>query len=153
VFDQVVQDEIGIAGIALGPGSADALAIVAQFGGVHGKQMHMGILGEYGDQRPALLFQRQGDGPAVEGAGQFDGPYFYGFRGMLQFPASTLAVGGEHGPEVFLIGPVQTDACCVGRFFFCGTECGHVVKLSFRWYVVVRAGRTLFPRRPYSRVW
>src|ERR1019366_7667037 len=115
----------------------------------------MGILGQYGNQRTAHLLQRQGDRPATEPLGQLGGPDFYGFRCLLQVTAGTLAVGGEHGPEVLLIGPVQTDVRCVGwLFLFCGVECGHFSYLPFRWcVVVVRAGRTLFPRRPYSRVW
>ena len=37
VLDQIVQDEIGIAGIALGPGRADAHTVMGQFGGVQGE--------------------------------------------------------------------------------------------------------------------
>src|ERR1035441_3543377 len=83
----------------------------------------MGIFGQYGNQRTARLFQRQGDRPAAERPGQLDGPDFYGFRCMLQFTAGAFAVGSQHGPEVFLIGPVQTDVRCVGwLLLFCGVE-------------------------------
>jgi hypothetical protein len=100
---------------------------MAQPGGMQGKQVHMGVPGEDGHQGTTLLFQRQGDGSAAEGADQFNSPYFDGFRCMLQLPASTFSVGGQHGPEVFLIGPVQSDARCAGWFLvFCGFECGHV---------------------------
>ena len=134
MLDQIVQDEIGIAGVALGPGRADAHTVMGQLGGVQGEQVHMGIFGQYGNQRTARLFQRQGDRPAAERPGQLDGPDFYGLRCMLQFPAGKFAVGGQHGPEVFLVGPVQADVRCVGwLLLFCGVECGHVYQASFRW--------------------
>src|SRR5664279_2726964 len=91
MLDQVVQDEIGIAGVALGPGRADAEAVMSQLGGVQREEVHMGILGQHGNQRTAHLFQRQGDRPAAERPGQFDGPDFYGFWSMLQFTAGAFA--------------------------------------------------------------
>src|SRR5450631_2827395 len=42
MLDQIVQDEIGVAGISLGPGRADAQAVMGQLGGVQGEQVQMG---------------------------------------------------------------------------------------------------------------
>ncbi len=150
VFEQQVQNQLAVGRVALGAGGRKGLAIVGQGGGVDREQDDVRILGKGADHRSARLFHGHGHGPAAVLLSQSTGPDLHRFRGAVHLAMFLLAVGGEHTPVVFLIGPVQTDPCCVVLRLCTGCcvfhhGCLHSGRDE-------RAGRTLSPRRPYSRV-
>lgn len=57
----------------------------------------------------ARLLQGDGYRTATKPLRQLRGPGVNRFRGMNQLAARSFAVGGLHGPIVFLVGPIQPD--------------------------------------------
>jgi hypothetical protein len=86
----------------------------------------MGILGEHGDHRSAGLLQSHRYGPAAELLGQFGSPNLDRLGRIVELAMCQFPVGCAHAPEVFLIGPVQTDPRCVKLgLCFCIVARGH----------------------------
>ncbi len=112
---QILQNQIPVAGIALGAGGVQALAIMRQRVGMKGEQIEMRILQQDGDQSAARWFQGHGQGPAAEALGQLGGPGLDRFGSVLQLAATAIALGGEHAPGVLAVGPIDTARSGVAR--------------------------------------
>jgi len=74
----------------------EPFAVVVQGSGVHWVQDQVRVLAEQCHQRAALLFQGDGDGPALEALLQLGSPLLDSLRSVVQFVVlDSLTVGGS----------------------------------------------------------
>ena len=79
------------------------------------------VFAEHDDQRPFALFQRHGNGPALEPQAQFRHPEFDRLRRIIQRAALGPAGRSAEAPVMFFIRPV--DPHQGGEFRFCVGYC------------------------------
>ena len=109
---QDLQQQVGIAGIILGPAGMKRLSELRQRLRVDRIEAQKIDMHQRIDQRSAFLFDSDGDGPSGKSLPQLLDPALQGLRRLIQTEALLLvSVGFLQRHSMFLVGPIQSNKC------------------------------------------
>jgi hypothetical protein len=116
MFDQQIQDQIGIDRIVLGPAGVEGLAKTGHALGIDGIGDQMLVLQQSGQERAAGLFQGDGDFTVWETGAEAISPLGQGFGSLFQAGAfDRVATGDAQAYGVFFVAPINANEGGIDR--------------------------------------